>query len=53
MFENCLDNEALRVLDGFAFDTPENQRTVKELTTAFESYALGDIHETLECYKFG
>ena len=53
MFENCLDDEALRVLDGFAFDTPENQRTVKELTTAFESYALGDIHETLERYKFG
>ena len=53
MFENCLDDEALRVLDGFAFDTPENQRTVKELTTAFESYPLGDIHETLERYKFG
>ena len=53
MFENCLDDEALRVLDGFAFDTPENQRTVKELTTAFESYALRDINETLECYKFG
>ena len=47
------DDEALRVLDGFAFDTPENQRTVKEQTTAFESYALGDIHETLERYKFG
>ena len=53
MFENCLDDEALRVFDGFALDTPENQRTVKELTTAFESYALGDIHETFECYKFG
>ena len=53
-FENCLDDEALRVLDGFAFDTPENQTAVNELTTAFESYALGISMKLLNAtIKFG
>ena len=51
--ENCLVDDALKNLEGFDFPTGEDERTVQEMMMAFERYATGEIHETLEIYKFG
>ena len=51
--ENCLADDALSLLEGFNFTTAENARTVKEITDAFEAYAIGESSETMERYKFG
>ena len=51
--ENCLVDDALNTLEGFDFPTGEDERTVQEIMMAFERYASGDIHETLERYMFG
>ena len=51
--ENCLADDALKTLEGFDFPTGEDDRTVLEIMMAFERYAIGEIHETLERYKFG
>ena len=51
--ENCLADDALKTLEGFDFPTGEDERTVQEMMMAFERYAIGEIHETLERYKFG
>ena len=51
--ENCLAGDALKTLEGFDFPTREDERTVQEMMMAFERYAIGEIHETLERYKFG
>ena len=51
--ENCLVDDALKNLEGFDFPTGEDERTVQEMMMAFERYAIGEIHETLEIYKFG
>ena len=51
--ENCLADDALKTLEGFDFPTGEDERMVQEMMMAFERYAIGEIHETLERYKFG
>ena len=51
--QNCLGDDALKLLDGFKFDTPNEERTVKEVLDAFEEYVIGQVNETLERYKFG
>ena len=33
--------------------TGEDERTVQEIMMAFARYAIGEIHETLERYRFG
>ena len=52
MFENCLSDDAMRVLSGFSFTTDEDQRTVKELTDKFMEYAVGEVNETMEWFNF-
>jgi len=49
--QNCLGDDALKLLDGFKFDTPNEERTVKEVLV--EEYVIGQVNETLERYKFG
>ena len=51
--ENCLGDDALKTLEGFQFDTGEDQRTVKEILDAFTAYTIGETNETLERFKFG
>ena len=51
--ENCLADDALKVLDGFHFNTPAEQRTTKEIIDAFDNYVIGQTNETLERYRFG
>ena len=51
--ENCLGDDALKTLEGFKFDTPDDERTVKQILDAFETYAIGEVNETLERFKFG
>ena len=50
--ENCLADDALELLEGFNFNTPENERTVQEILTAFERYCQGETNETMERYNF-
>ena len=45
--ENCLADDALKVLDGFHFNTPAEERTTKEIIDAFDNYVIGQTNETL------
>jgi hypothetical protein len=51
--ENCLGDDALTLLEGFQFDTEEEERTVDEIIQAFQVYAVGQTNDTLERYKLG
>lgn len=51
--QNCLGDEALKMLSGFKFNTPAEERTVDEILTTFEKFVIGQVNETLERYKFG
>ena len=50
--ENCLADDALELLEGFSFETPEEERTVAEIMDAFERYSLGETNETMERHNF-
>ena len=49
---HTLGDDALRVYNGFDFETPDNQRTVQEIIDAFEAFAVGEVNETYERYIF-
>ena len=52
MFENCLTDNAVKILNGFRFETPEDVRTVKEIITKFEEYTIGDVNDIMERFLF-
>ena len=52
MLENCLDDTAIRLLNGFKFATPEDARTVQEIIQKFEEYVVGEINDTMERFIF-
>ena len=52
MFENCLADDAIRLLNGFSFTTPEDERTVQQIMDKFEAYAVGEINDTMERFLF-
>ena len=37
MFENCVADDAVKILNGFSFETREDVRTVKEITKKIKS----------------
>ena len=53
LLENCLSDDALKILEGFKFDTEEDARTVDQILEAFENYTIGETNQTLERFKFG
>ena len=51
--ENCLADDALKTLEGFQFETDEDNRTTEEILDAFETFAISEVNKTLERFKFG
>lgn len=51
--ESVLAVDVLLTLNGFRFETPEDDRTPKEILDKLEEYAVGELHETMERYTFG
>ena len=49
---HTLGDDALRIYNGLSFDTPEDTRTVDQIVTAFDSFAMGEVNETYERYIF-
>ena len=49
---HTLGDEALRVYNGFQFTTPEEDRTIAEITAQFDTFAVGEVNETYERFIF-
>lgn len=47
-----LGDDALKVYNGFQFDTSESERTVKEIIDKFDQFAIGEINVTYERFMF-
>ena len=52
LFLHTVGDEALKVYNGFKFDTADKARTVNEIVQKFETFAIGEINETYERYIF-
>ena len=42
----------MRIYIGLSFDTLEDTRTVQQIVTVFDSFAIGEVNEAYECYIF-
>ena len=49
---HSLGDDALRVYNGFKFATLEENRTVQEIIDQFDRFAIGEVNETYERFKF-
>ena len=49
---HTLGDDALRIYNGFHFDTEEDNRTVAEILQKFKDFAVGEENETYERYVF-
>ena len=52
MFLHVLDDEALRIYNGFYFETDEDDRTLEEVIAKFTEFVIGEENETYERFKF-
>ena len=48
LFLHVLADDALKVYNGFQFDTDESHRKVSEIIDKFEAFAVGEVNETYE-----
>ena len=51
-FLSLIDDDALKVYNGFQFGTPERDRSVSEIIPQFERYSIGETNETYERFVF-
>ena len=49
---HTLGDDALKIYNGFSFDTPDDKRTTKEILDKFEGYAVGEVNESYEHFVF-
>lgn len=52
LLENNLDDDAMRIYEGFDFDTPSAERTTAQILAKLETYAVGEENETYERFIF-
>ena len=52
LFVHTLADDALKVFNGFQFNTPQDNRTVGEIISKFDDFVVGEVNETYERYLF-
>ncbi len=52
LFLHTLGEEAQKIYNGLQFPTAENNRTVEQIITAFDAFAVGELNETYERFVF-
>ena len=52
LFLHTIGEDALRIFNGFVFETEETARTVDEIIAKFDEFAIGEVNETYERYVF-
>ena len=49
---HCIGVDALKIFNGFQFDTPEDRNNLSEIIEKFDQYTIGELNETFERYNF-
>ncbi|XP_064110604.1 uncharacterized protein LOC135218310 [Macrobrachium nipponense] len=52
LFLHTLADDALKVYNGFQFNTPQDARTVAEIISKFDEFVVGEVNETYERFIF-
>ena len=49
---HTLEDEALKIYNGFSFANTESERTVNEILEKFDNFAVGEVNETYERFMY-
>ena len=52
LFLHCIGVDALKIFNGFQFDTPEDRSNLSKIIEKFDQYTIGELNETFERYNF-
>ena len=52
LFLHCIGVDALKIFNGFQFDTPEDRNNLSKIIEKFDQYTIGELNETFERYNF-
>ena len=52
LFLHCIGVDALKIFNGFQFDTPEDRNNLSKIIEKFDQYTIGELNEAFERYNF-
>ena len=52
LFLHCIGVDALKIFNGFQFDTPEDRNNLSKIIEKFDQYTIGELNETFERYNY-
>lgn len=52
LFLHCIGVEALKIFNGFQFDSPEDRNDMAKIIEKFDQFTIGELNETFERYTF-
>lgn len=52
LFLHCIGVDALKIFNGFQFDTPDDRNNLSKIIEKFDQYTIGELNETFERYNF-
>jgi len=52
LFLHCIGVDALKIFNGFQFDSPDDRNNLSKIIEKFDQYTIGKLNETFERYNF-
>ena len=52
LFLHCIGVDALKIYNGFQFDSPEDRNDLAKVIQKFDEFTIGELNETFERYTF-
>ena len=52
LFLHCIGVDALKIFNGFQFDTPEDRNNLSKIIEKFDQHTISELNETFERYNY-
>ena len=52
LFLHCIGVDALKIFNGFQFDSPDDKNDLAKIIQKFDEFTIGELNETFERYTF-
>ena len=52
LFLHCIGTNALKIFNGFQFDSPDDRNDLDKIRQKFDEFTIGELNETFERYTF-
>ena len=52
LFLHCIGADALKIFNGFQFDSPDDRNDLAKIIQKFDEFTIGELNETFERFFF-